>query len=181
MPGLGFSGANLATVAYADVDGATGASTATNSGVATTVVASGTYVQNIPRIVRIIQVQTQLEHDPDAQQSGNEDAHDERDRSATVPEDGFGDFTGCLAAIERPEREEVQHAQERLAQTSIHMAVAIGACQPRSTKASGKGIHVIARMAAMTATWITLPARIATMRRQRRSMASMLTVIPPSP
>ena len=66
MPGLGFSGANLATVAYADVDGATGASTATNSGVATTVVASGTYVvvlptgltQNIARDLIFVQPRT---------------------------------------------------------------------------------------------------------------------------
>jgi hypothetical protein len=48
MPSLGFSGVNLATVAYADVDGATGASTQTNSGVATTIVASGTYTVVLP-------------------------------------------------------------------------------------------------------------------------------------
>jgi hypothetical protein len=48
MPSLGFSGSNLATVAYAEVDGATGASTATNSGVATTITASGTYTVVLP-------------------------------------------------------------------------------------------------------------------------------------
>jgi hypothetical protein len=48
MPGLGFSGSNLATVAYAEVDGATGASTATNSGVSTTIVSAGTYVVVLP-------------------------------------------------------------------------------------------------------------------------------------
>jgi len=48
MPSLGFSGSNLATVAYADVDGATGASTLTNSGVTTTLVSSGTYVVLLP-------------------------------------------------------------------------------------------------------------------------------------
>ena len=48
MPGLTFSGPNLATVAYAEVDGATGASTATNSGVTTTRTASGTYVVILP-------------------------------------------------------------------------------------------------------------------------------------
>lgn len=48
MPSLGFSGVNLATVAYADVDGATGASTVTNSGVTTTITASGTYTVVLP-------------------------------------------------------------------------------------------------------------------------------------
>lgn len=48
MPGLGFSGANLATVAYAEVDGAAGASTACNSGVTTTRTAAGTYVVILP-------------------------------------------------------------------------------------------------------------------------------------
>lgn len=48
MPSLGFSGSNLATVAYADVDGATGASTVTNSGVTTTITASGTYTVVLP-------------------------------------------------------------------------------------------------------------------------------------
>lgn len=48
MPALGFSGVNLATVAYAEVDGASGASTATNSGVTTTRTASGTYVVVLP-------------------------------------------------------------------------------------------------------------------------------------
>lgn len=48
MPTLGFSGPNLATVAYAEVDGAAGASTATNSGVTTTRTASGTYVVVLP-------------------------------------------------------------------------------------------------------------------------------------
>jgi hypothetical protein len=48
MPGLNFAGANLATVAYAEVDGAAGASTATNSGVTTTRTASGTYVVVLP-------------------------------------------------------------------------------------------------------------------------------------
>jgi hypothetical protein len=66
MPGLGFSGANLATVAYADVDGTAGASTATNSGVSTTRVAAGTYVvvlptgltQNIARDLIFVQPRT---------------------------------------------------------------------------------------------------------------------------
>lgn len=48
MPGLGFSGPNLATVAYAEVDGVEGASTATNSGVTTTRTALGTYVVILP-------------------------------------------------------------------------------------------------------------------------------------
>jgi hypothetical protein len=48
MPALGFSGANLATVAYAEVDGTAGASTVTNSGVTTTRTASGTYVVILP-------------------------------------------------------------------------------------------------------------------------------------
>jgi hypothetical protein len=48
MPSLGFSGANLATVAYAEVEGVAGASTATNSGVATTRTAAGTYVVVLP-------------------------------------------------------------------------------------------------------------------------------------
>jgi hypothetical protein len=48
MPGLNFSGANLATVAYANVDGAAGASTVTNSGITTTRTALGTYVVILP-------------------------------------------------------------------------------------------------------------------------------------
>jgi hypothetical protein len=48
MPQLGFSGANLATVAYAEVDGTAGASTVTNSGVTTTRTAAGTYVVVLP-------------------------------------------------------------------------------------------------------------------------------------
>ena len=48
MPGLLFSGANLATVAYCEVDGTAGASTVTNSGVTTTRVAAGTYVVILP-------------------------------------------------------------------------------------------------------------------------------------
>lgn len=48
MPALGFSGPNLATVAYAEVDGTAGASTVTNSGVTTTRTASGTYVVILP-------------------------------------------------------------------------------------------------------------------------------------
>lgn len=48
MPGLSFSGANLATVAYAEVDGVAGASTVTNSGVSTTRTAAGTYVVILP-------------------------------------------------------------------------------------------------------------------------------------
>jgi hypothetical protein len=48
MPGLGFSAPNLATVAYAEVDGTTGASTATNSGVTSTRVSAGTYVVVLP-------------------------------------------------------------------------------------------------------------------------------------
>ena len=48
MPSLGFSGANLAIVAYAEVDGVAGASTVTNSGVTTTRTAAGTYVVILP-------------------------------------------------------------------------------------------------------------------------------------
>ena len=48
MPALGFSGSNLATVAYAEVDGVAGASTVTNSGVTTTRTAAGTYVVVLP-------------------------------------------------------------------------------------------------------------------------------------
>jgi hypothetical protein len=48
MPALGFSGPNLATVAYAEVDGTAGASTVTNSGVTTTRTAAGTYVVILP-------------------------------------------------------------------------------------------------------------------------------------
>ena len=48
MPSLGFSGANLATVAYAEVEGVEGASTVTNSGVTTTRSAAGTYVVVLP-------------------------------------------------------------------------------------------------------------------------------------
>lgn len=48
MPGLTFSGANLASVAYAEVDGVAGASTTTNSGVTTTRTALGTYVVILP-------------------------------------------------------------------------------------------------------------------------------------
>ena len=48
MPGLNFAGPNLATVAYAEVDGAAGASTTCNSGVSTTRTAAGTYVVLLP-------------------------------------------------------------------------------------------------------------------------------------
>lgn len=48
MPSLGFSGANLATVAYAEVEGVAGASTVQNSGVSTTRTALGTYVVILP-------------------------------------------------------------------------------------------------------------------------------------
>ena len=48
MPSLGFSGANLATVAYAEIDGVAGASTVTNSGLTTTRTAAGTYVAILP-------------------------------------------------------------------------------------------------------------------------------------
>lgn len=48
MPGLGFSAPNLATVAYAQVESAAGASTAMNSGVTTTRTALGTYVVILP-------------------------------------------------------------------------------------------------------------------------------------
>lgn len=48
MPSLGFSGANLAVVAYAEVDGTAGASTTQNSGVTTTRTALGTYVVILP-------------------------------------------------------------------------------------------------------------------------------------
>jgi len=48
MPSLGFSGANLATVAYAEVDGTAGASTATNSGVSTTRAAAGPDILVLP-------------------------------------------------------------------------------------------------------------------------------------
>lgn len=48
MPALGFSGANLATVAYAEVDGVAGASTLQNSGITTTRTALGVYVVMLP-------------------------------------------------------------------------------------------------------------------------------------
>lgn len=48
MPGLGFSAPNLATVAYAEVNGSDGNSTACNSGVTTTRTAAGTYVVILP-------------------------------------------------------------------------------------------------------------------------------------
>ena len=48
MPGLAFSGANLATVAYADVEGVAGASTVMNSGVTTTRASAGTYIVLLP-------------------------------------------------------------------------------------------------------------------------------------
>ena len=69
MSSLGFSGTNLATVAYAEVDGVAGASTVTNSGVATTRVAGGTYVVVLPtgitqRAARdLIFVQTKTNND----------------------------------------------------------------------------------------------------------------------
>lgn len=47
MPGLAFSGPNLATVAYAEVD-STGSSTTTNSGIVTTRVSEGVYVAILP-------------------------------------------------------------------------------------------------------------------------------------
>jgi hypothetical protein len=48
MPSLAASGANLAVVAYAQVEGTTGASTVCNSGLATTRVAAGQYVVVLP-------------------------------------------------------------------------------------------------------------------------------------
>lgn len=48
MPQLGFSGPNLATVAYAEVAGTNGASTAMNSGITTTRVSQGVYVAVLP-------------------------------------------------------------------------------------------------------------------------------------
>jgi len=48
MPSLGFSGANLAVVAYAEVEGVAGASTLTNSGITTTRTALGLYVAILP-------------------------------------------------------------------------------------------------------------------------------------
>lgn len=48
MPGLGFSAPNLATVAYAEVNGSDGNSTTCNSGVTTTRTAAGTYVVVLP-------------------------------------------------------------------------------------------------------------------------------------
>ncbi len=48
MPGLSYSGANLATVAYAEVDGTAGASTVNNSGVTTTRIGLGQYVVILP-------------------------------------------------------------------------------------------------------------------------------------
>lgn len=49
MSSLAFSGANLAVVAYAKVDGTTGASTLSNSGIATTRTAAGQYVVVLPQ------------------------------------------------------------------------------------------------------------------------------------
>lgn len=48
MPNLGFSGPNLAVVAYVEVEGVAGASTATNSGITTTRSALGTYLAVLP-------------------------------------------------------------------------------------------------------------------------------------
>lgn len=48
MPGLNFAGANLATVAYAEVAGADGSSTTANSGVLTTRIAQGLYNVILP-------------------------------------------------------------------------------------------------------------------------------------
>jgi len=48
MPGLLFSAPNLAVVAYAEVDGVEGASTACNSGVETTRTGLGVYVVILP-------------------------------------------------------------------------------------------------------------------------------------
>jgi hypothetical protein len=48
MPGLSFSGVNLASVAYAEVDKTAGASTVMNSGVTTTRTSLGTYVVILP-------------------------------------------------------------------------------------------------------------------------------------
>lgn len=48
MPSLTFSAPNLAVVAYAEVDGATGASTRTNSGVTTTRNSLGLYAVILP-------------------------------------------------------------------------------------------------------------------------------------
>ena len=48
MPGLGFNSPNLATVAYAEVDGTAGASTVCNSGLTTTRTALGVYVAILP-------------------------------------------------------------------------------------------------------------------------------------
>ena len=46
-----YSTANLALVAYAEVDGATGASTATNSGVTTTRTSTGVYLVALPSVL----------------------------------------------------------------------------------------------------------------------------------
>jgi len=46
-----FSTANLAVVAYAEVDGPTGASTATNSGVTTTRTSTGIYLVALPTLL----------------------------------------------------------------------------------------------------------------------------------
>jgi hypothetical protein len=48
MPGLNFSGPNLATVAYAAVDATAGASTVMNSGVQTTRISLGKYQIILP-------------------------------------------------------------------------------------------------------------------------------------
>ncbi len=48
MPGLLFSGVNLATVAYGEIDGPTGSSTRMNSGVTTTRLAAGQYAIILP-------------------------------------------------------------------------------------------------------------------------------------
>lgn len=48
MSSLGFSGVNMATVAYAEVSGVAGASTLCNSGVTTTRTGLGTYVVILP-------------------------------------------------------------------------------------------------------------------------------------
>lgn len=51
MPGLIFSAPNLAIVAYAEIDGVEGASTACNSGVDTTRAGLGTYIVVLPTAV----------------------------------------------------------------------------------------------------------------------------------
>ncbi len=57
MPALSFSAPNLAVVAYAEIDGATGASTKLNSGVTTSRVGLGGYLVTLPTNMNMTEAQ----------------------------------------------------------------------------------------------------------------------------